>query len=142
MIHGKADAIQGIESQWGMTSIKERNVLRFAGRSVVRVVKERHLFYSGGPAKSNHFIARDSAPPLAQNTRWRILHRMNDIKRQDGSSGLERTVGKNRRGKRYVQIIFLVTPEEKAELQEEANRRGLNMSGLVRAALSFFRERV
>ena len=53
-----------------------------------------------------------------------------------------RTVGRNRNGSRFVQVIFLVSPAEKEELQHEANRRGLSLSGMIRAALSYFRERV
>jgi hypothetical protein len=51
-------------------------------------------------------------------------------------------VGRNRRGSRFVQVTFLVTPEEKKQLQADAQRRGLGISGLLRAALSYFRERV
>ena len=53
-----------------------------------------------------------------------------------------RAVGRNRRGSRFVQVTFLVTPEEKKQLQADAQRRGLGISGLLRAALSYFRERV
>lgn len=53
-----------------------------------------------------------------------------------------RAVGRNRRGSRFVQVIFLTTPEEKEQLKADARRRGVNLSGLIRLALTYFRERV
>ena len=53
-----------------------------------------------------------------------------------------RTVGRNRHGARFVQVIFLTTPEEKEQLKADARRRGVNLSGLIRLALSYFREHV
>ena len=53
-----------------------------------------------------------------------------------------RAVGKNRHGSRFVQVIFLTTPEEKQQLKEDARRRGVNLSGLIRLALTYFREHV
>ena len=53
-----------------------------------------------------------------------------------------RTVGKKRHGARFVQVIFLTTPEEKEQLKADARRRGVNLSGLIRLALSYFREHV
>ena len=53
-----------------------------------------------------------------------------------------RAVGKNRNGSRFVQVIFLTTPEEKEQLKADARRRGVNLSGLIRLALSYFREHV